>query len=154
MRRVQSRSDFIGYRHQFARVMRLCGRRYAPQPNERQFQDDMFSFFMHCFHLQDWVEGDPVAPKASKRKVRQALAQSKLFPICRDIAVGSKHLHIADPKSGQVARYAYVEMTVKTDDKRPDFDVIFDDGHGNALSGLALALNCANEWRLILKQSG
>jgi len=154
MRLIQSKTDFIGYRNQFDRVARLLERLFHDYADEYAFQDDVFTFFMHCFHLADWVEHDPVAPSKSKRKVRQALAVSTLFPKCRDIANGSKHLHLNDPKSGKGARYHHVEMTQRHGSMSWNYDVVFDDGTGAPLSALRLALECVNEWRTILKAAG
>lgn len=154
MRRLQSRADFIGYRNQFDRVRRLLERTYRNVDDERAFTDDFLSFCMHCTHLQEWITCDKAVPSAAKHKVAQGVKAAKWLPVCRDIAIGCKHVVIDKPKSGSGARYAYLERTKRADQDRFTLDIILDDGHGKPVSGLQLTLRCFNEWRAILKAAG
>lgn len=154
MRKIQSKADFVGYRNQFDRVRRMLERIYASTDDERAFTDDLLSFCMHCTHLANWIEGDRYVPSRSKHIVAQALTTAKWLAVCRDIANGAKPVRLDKPKSRKGAKHASVERTKRGNQQRPALDVVVDDGQGNAISGLTMALNCVDEWRSVLKDAG
>src|SRR5258707_2105856 len=101
---VQTRTGHIGYRHQLDRVRRFRGYVEGPHANDVEFQDIMWSFFQHCWHLKDWVKHDPQALDAQKAAVKTAVHASALLSVCRDMCNGTKHLKLDDPSSGAGAR--------------------------------------------------
>lgn len=152
-------SGNTGYRHQLDRARRFHDR-VQRQPedmddmDEVQFQDDMWSFFQHCWHIKDWVENDPVVSEAIKTAVIAEVYRSPALTICQDLCNGTKHLNLKTPRAGAGARHKHVETLIAPEQGRYEIDVVFDDGSGGTRSGKELARKCIAEWERILAAYG
>ena len=60
------------------------------EPSEN-YVDTIYSFFIHCFHLKDWIIHDPVAALVAP-KVENYIHRNLDLSICGDLCVGLKHL--------------------------------------------------------------
>jgi hypothetical protein len=119
--------------------------------NEVEFQDMVWSFFQHCWHVKDWRHHDPLASIAQKNAaVAMAHQPGGPLMICRDLCNGTKHLQLNHPSSGAGASHLYVDMNIVPGQGRFEIDCIIDDGHGNPISGKQLARDCIAEWERIL----
>jgi hypothetical protein len=156
---IQTRSGYIGYRSQLDRARRFLERVQTNYEglediNEVEFQDMMWSFFQHCWHVKDWLRHDPVASADQKKAAIGVVHQSAALLICRDLCNGTKHLSLRDPGSGAGATHQYVDMNIVPGQGRFEIDCIFDDGYGNLMSGKRLAQDCIAEWERILGSQG
>jgi hypothetical protein len=159
VRKVQSVSGGTGYRHQLDRARRFLDRVNThfddlDDLNDTEFQDMMWSFFQHCWHLKDWVLHDPLASDAQKAAVSDMAHQSSVLMMCRDLCNGTKHLKLNHPGSGTGAKHQRIEMTIVPEQGRFEMDCMVDDGHGNLISGKQLACDCIAEWERILTAQG
>ncbi len=158
--RIQTKTGDVGYRDQLDRARRYLDRVLADYEglediNEVEFQDMMWSFFQHCWHVKDWLRNDPLASNSQKRAAID-LAERSGGPllICRDLCNGTKHLKLTDPSSGAGAAHLYVDMNIVPERGRFEIDCIIDDGHGTQISGKRLAVDCIAEWERILESQG
>jgi hypothetical protein len=160
MSRIQTISGNVGYRHQLDRARRFLDRVQADyagleEINEVEFQDMMWSFFQHCWHIKDWLYHDPLASSTQKdAAIAMAHQAGGALMICRDLCNGTKHLNLRDPGSGAGAAHQYVDMNIVPGQGRFEIDCIFDDGYGNLMSGKRLAQDCIAEWERILGSQG
>jgi len=159
VRKVQSVSGATGYRHQLDRARRFLDLvqldyQGLEDIDEVEFQDMMWSFFQHCWHIKDWVLHDPLASNAQKNAVIDMAHQSGALMICRDLCNGTKHLRLNNPGSGAGASHQHVDMNIVPGQGRFEIDCIIDDDHGNRISGKRLARDCIAEWERILKSEG
>ena len=152
---VQTRAGHIGYRHQLDRVRRFLARVEGGHASDVDFQDMIWSFFQHCWHLKDWVEHDPLASPTQKSAVKRAVHNSPLLLICRDMCNGTKHLKLDNPSSGTGAQHNHVDMKITPGSDHPaELDCLIDDGMGRLISGKQLARDCVAEWERILTATG
>ena len=152
-------SGNTGYRHQLDRARRFHDRIQRwhddmDEIDEVQFQDDMWSFFQHCWHIKDWLANDPVVSQALKATVIAEVHRSQALRICQDLCNGTKHLSLKTPRSGAGARHKHVETLIAPEQGRYEIDVVFDDGSGGTRSGKELARECIAEWERILTAHG
>ena len=148
-----------GYRHQLDRARRflervLAGFEGLEDLNDVEFQDMMWSFFQHCWHVKDWLHHDPLALTAQKTAALALAHQSSALMICRDLCNGTKHLNLRHPSSGVGASHQYMDLDIDTGLGRYEVDCIIDDGRGTLISGKRLAQDCIAEWELILQSQG
>lgn len=61
------------------------------------YVDDIYAFFINCYHLKDWIANDPSSP--FREAVKDFGRDSPNFQICRDLCIGAKHLAVNDPSS-------------------------------------------------------
>ena len=55
------------------------------------YVDTIYSFFIHCFHLKDWIKNDPAAALVAP-KVENYIHRNLDLSICGDICIALKHL--------------------------------------------------------------
>lgn len=59
--------------------------------NSAYYEDDVYSFFINCYHLKDWIENDP-AVAIKKQEVENYINTNPALQICADMCNGAKHL--------------------------------------------------------------
>jgi hypothetical protein len=85
------------YAEQFARVKRYyerfkeIGEGKSHCLNSAYYEDDVYSFFINCHHLKDWIINDP-AVAVSEQDVENWVNANPPLLICADICNGAKHL--------------------------------------------------------------
>jgi hypothetical protein len=158
--RVQTVAGNVGYRHQLDRARRFLEYvlrepdDWHDMMSEVEFQDMMWSFFQHCWHVKDWILNDPLASTTQKEAACEMAHKSDVLRICQDLCNGTKHLQLRRPGSGSGASHRYVDATIDPGAGRFERDCMFDDGRGNLISGKKLARECIAEWERILASQG
>jgi hypothetical protein len=157
--KVQTAAGMTGYRHQLDRARRFHDRVLRhfddwDDMNDVEFQDDMWSFFQHCWHVKDWVEHDPQLSPAQVAAVLDMAYKSASLVVCQDLCCATKHLQLDHPRSGTGAGHSHVDTIIKPEQGRFEMDCIVDDGFGNKISGKQLARDCIAEWEGILQAQG
>lgn len=162
-RGVQIVIGAYGYRHQLERARRFLARVERLRDDlglelenldDDEFQDMMWSFFQHCWHVKDWIRHDPKMPPEKAKAAIDMAHSSGALMICRDLCNGTKHLLLSDPRSGTGARHRHVDIKIAPSEGRFKIDYEVDDGHGGLLSGVQLARACIAEWERILGAQG
>jgi hypothetical protein len=86
---------------QFERVgrylTRLCYAYEGIQASSATFsiqdpKDDCISYFMHCYHLKDWL----IASYGNRKEIEDFINANEELRICADICNGAKHLRITN----------------------------------------------------------
>ncbi|EHJ9977293.1 hypothetical protein KB975_001211 [Vibrio parahaemolyticus] len=113
-------------------------------------EDDIFSFFIHCHHLQDWVSNLNKVGITSKQ-TKQFIEGHESLQICADLANQSKHCRLTkNPWSGVKPHLAGVQYESVGDSNSPGirgkFAVVTDEA---TLDVLELAESCWCHWRLL-----
>jgi hypothetical protein len=79
------------YLEQLERVRRFFARLSNENRDAVEYDDDLWSFFQHCWHFKDWLKNDPAVSEQIKGLV-EGDAEGKLeLMICADLANRSKH---------------------------------------------------------------
>jgi len=94
------------WREQWGRVRRFHGRvRHLasgkPAPVDQQAEiDNTYSFFLHCYHLKDWLANDEAFPR-SRSEIEEFVSRTPALALCGDVANSIKHLKLSKrPRSG------------------------------------------------------
>lgn len=154
---IVTSSGNVGYRHQLDRARRFldrveCHLEDLEEIDDVEFQDNMWSFFQHCWHIKDWVRHDPLVDDATKEAVIVAAHASEALMMCRDLCNATKHLRLNRPDARAI--HKHVSTVIAPWQGRYEHDLILDDGDGGELSGKELARKCIAEWERILKEHG
>ena len=67
------------------------------------YQDEVYAFFISCYHLKDWIINDGNSG-ISKNSVERFVHNDTYLKICGDICNGVKHLKLNSPKVGSGAK--------------------------------------------------
>jgi hypothetical protein len=138
----------IGYRDQLDRARRFLFRVESTDPRrDVDYQDDVWAFFMNCWHIKDWIENDPLVAKDIQTKIVNAAKASPILNISYDIATRAKHCGVRKPLA--FAQHSHTNTTIIPGvETKLDCIIEFDDG--KIRSAREVAKKCMNEWDLIL----
>jgi len=144
------------YLEQFERVQRYHQRlqeiehgRVHDRPSD--FYDDEFlTFFLHCYHLKDWIKNDDLVPESARENVENFIEENQCFHYCADIANGAKHLKLnrrrVDEKITKGPRHFELELTVGKKDAiiREKYSFLIG---SLKIDGYELATECLQKWQ-------
>jgi len=112
--------------------------------NSENYVDDIYSFFIHCYHLKDWIAHDPSS--WLRAAVESYGKKSDSFQICRDLCIGAKHLTLGNSRSDLVEHRLgrkHVKFNVSTGILTMRVFVRTKDGEREAFD---IAEECMREW--------
>jgi hypothetical protein len=64
---------------------------------------DVFTFFVTCHHLVDWIVSDAALPRSTHRKARSLVGPSADLSLCADLANRAKHCSLTRSRTGDMA---------------------------------------------------
>jgi hypothetical protein len=114
--------------------------------------DDCISFFMHCYHVKDWIKEIYCTSKEEKQALEDYINGNPELGICADICNGSKHYQLrSEFRSGQAQEVkatghkalTYLTGTGGLEVHRCRFSVVSEDG---VIDALELAEKCMELW--------
>ncbi len=137
---------------QFARLKRYLARMERKAASD-EGTDDMYSFFLHAWHLVDWASNDP----AVNRTYGEVLADtSNSIRSCKDIANRSKHLVLDRPPRSAPETFkdyrVYCGNEANERQSEVSFRVTFPDG--TTKDALTLAREVVADWESLLTRYG
>jgi hypothetical protein len=150
-KRLEIRTGATGYRDQLDRVRRYLARVQAHESSKYviDYQDDVWSFFQNCWHLKDWVKHDPLIPEHQKNTIKRAVEASRVLAIANDMANGTKHLDLHDPRAP--AEYAHTRLNTAGGVSKLECVINVD---GIPMNASVVADQCVAAWIFILAAEG
>lgn len=119
--------------------------------------DDVFTFFVHCYHVKDWVKRCAPYLNLSEADVEEFVTETPALALCADICNARKHLVLMEPRSE--ATHSIVETTVFFEFERTGEDsamllhkvrVTIEHG-GRTIDGFDLATEAMKAWDSLLQ---
>ena len=56
------------------------------------YEDDVYNFFVNCYHLKDWIKNDKAVAEPVQNAVESYIDLNRALTICGDICNARKHL--------------------------------------------------------------
>ena len=113
-------------------------------------QDDIYSFFMNCYHLKDWIRNDPSGSSIAG-KVEGYINTTPELSLCADICNGLKHLTLTTHRSGEKPEFGprkfEVGIGAEPTTIAAHYTINTDSGPIDAFS---LATKCLEAWEKLL----
>lgn len=95
------------YIDQYERMKRWY-RRFASLDHGRShdvtsdnYVDEIYAFFMNCYHLKDWIKHDTTISAAVRQAVEPHINSNRPLMLCADICNSLKHLQLTSNRSGE-----------------------------------------------------
>jgi len=152
------------YPQQYDRMKRFLRRIADQNRDQMDYIDDMWSFFMHCYHLKDWIKNDPQTKSGVGHKVEDKITDSAPLRMVADLANRVKHFCLKPNMiKGNNANMASIgvtmmplSLTLESEETDPasctvKYRVIIKTDRGDKIDGLQLAEDAVKEWDKILK---
>lgn len=118
------------YREQYERMKRWYTR-FAKVDMGREhdaasdfYIDEIYAFFLNCYHLKDWINNDGTVAPAVKQATESFINGNRPLTLCADICNSLKHLHLSRPsRSGENPSFG-----------RKHFALVFGEGSSTRIS--------------------
>ncbi len=80
-------------RRYLERIERLYEGRAPVHENQSYHDDDVISFFIHCYHVRDWIlQLNKIG--ITRKEVDEFISQNLALSICADLCNGEKHCRL------------------------------------------------------------
>ena len=151
------------YLEQYERVQRSYDRFREIKPGltnkiSSDYEDNIYAFFMHCYHLKDWIKNDPSVESRMPSigtDVAHFINESEALSLCAELCNSLKRLELSRNSSGErptfgrsqyhhrlslgSGRSIRLEWLVERKDKPP-------------IDAFELATECVAEWDKFLQR--
>lgn len=115
------------------------------------YQDEVYAFFMKCYHLKDWIKNDIKISDMAER-VESFIAGNEALSLCADICNGIKHLKLTKPRSGQNPRFGQRQFSVELGGQPTKISVKYTiNTNTGPRDAFELATQCIEAWDNFIK---
>jgi hypothetical protein len=151
------------YREQYERVRRWYLRfkdidKGRPHDTDSEnYVDEIYAFFLNCYHLKDWIRHDPAVPEQVRNKVESHINANTSLRLCADICNSLKHLRLdRTPRSVENPTFGKKCFAVGLGPGLPTtiaLKYVIDTNSG-PLDAFTLATECVTDWDRFLSANG
>jgi hypothetical protein len=145
------------YIEQYQRMMRSYTRLAAMDQGQeydassQNYDDELFAFFLNCYHLKDWLKNDKAAGRAAQNDVEHFIDSSYPMKLCADICNSHKHLRLKAPRSDGNPRFAKSHYKLLGDRDATTISVKFEiETSRGPMDAFTLATQCVDEWKFFI----
>lgn len=121
---------------------------YTADVHNEDAQSVVKDFFIHCWHLSDWLKKDP-ATSVGREDIGALLSTEYDMRVCNAMANTSKHHTLVDGKMS-----VRVSRMVTQPQAQVTLEITPVEGEATERDALDLATSCMNIWRRYLKSYG
>lgn len=125
--------------------------------NLNDYEDDLWAFFMNCWHVKDWVKNDALLPEALRKTVVAAAdsrAASPMVAVCADVANGIKHLTLNRTPHAGGAKITTFVMTPAVDGSSVSLNYFIQLDDDSYITAFDVGRAALMEWKHILQANG
>jgi hypothetical protein len=135
-----------------AKIRAVYAGAFAQSHDRRSYEDDLVSFFMHCYHVKDWIVRLNKL-EVTSREVDIFINSNPCLQVCADLCNGSKHCELDRPaRSGTQPHFTGKSYEASTwftgsgggEVLRAKYTILTSSGFRDALQ---LAEECMACWR-------
>ena len=122
-------------------------------PDPDQCLDQIFNFYLNCYHLKDWFINDKNFP-ANKKQVENYINKNWELKLCADLCNGHKHFKLERSRSKVDPKVAVRKTRLRVEASPPCFtcDIRYTiNTKSGPIDALDLAYSCLNLWRKFIK---
>jgi len=145
-------SSECAYLEQYRRMMR-CYERFAAidrgrvyDKSSENYEDEVFAFFLNCYHLKDWIKNDD-GSGAAKNEVEDVINSSYPLSLCADICNSHKHLKLRVTRSDEYPRLARTHYSVHGGTPTTITVKYEIETSKGLIDAFTLATQCIHEWQ-------
>jgi hypothetical protein len=151
------------FREQYERMKRWYGR-FSDIDQGRlhdissdYYEDEIYAFFLNCFHLKDWLMNDP-ATGVTKPQVDSFVNSSRSLKLCADICNAHKHLKLSKSRSGESPDFGkkHFSVTLGVSSAGESFPTTISvkyeiESTTGLIDAFTLASDCINGWESFIR---
>jgi len=138
----------------WTRIERLdSGRRHDAA--SENYVDEIYAFFMNCYHLKDWIKHDTELADSIRQAVETYINGQPTLKLCADICNSVKHLTLKSSRSRESPKFGRKKYALKLGAGPPIISLKYYIETTNGLiDGFQLASQCVDAWDAFLIRHG
>jgi len=150
------------YQEQYERMQRSYDRFREIRSADKvpsDYEDDIYAFFMHCYHLKDWVKNDTSVKTRMPNigsDVEQFINQSDAISLCAELCNSLKRLELnrsdrSDPPRvfGRRQYHSQLNLGLRSTIR---LEWLIERNNKPGIDAFELATECIAEWDKFLKR--
>lgn len=127
--------------------------------SSNNYVDDIYAFFMNCYHLKDWIINDDTVANSVRKAVEPYIDSNRWLKLCADICNSLKHLRLTPrrkprrkPRSGESPAFGKKEfnLDLETTTINLKYEVKTTAG---PIDAFQLATECVDAWDAFLSDN-
>ena len=128
--------------------------------------NDIYAFFIFCFHMKDWIKNDDLVSAKAKSEVEDFVGNTPCLRVCADIANGMKHYKLDRQRSTTRPKFTLAKRSIISDKvldgTKPDSpehsaaivkDLNFLKTDSGEVEVFDLASECVNKWKEFIEKN-
>ncbi len=116
------------------------------------YDDEVFAFFLNCYHLKDWIKNDGSVGLAAQNSVESFINTSHPLKLCADICNAHKHLKLKSPRSNENPRFGKKHYAFLGDVAATTISVKYEiETSTGTVDAFTLATQCIDEWESFIR---
>jgi hypothetical protein len=149
------RAQYDRMRRWYERFVALDQGRIHDMPSE-YYLDEIYAFFMNCYHLKDWLRNDSSVATHVQQSVETHVNSNRSLRLCADICNSLKHLQLTSSRSGENPDFGKKQFSVSLGPGLPTtislkYEV---DTSSGPIDAFDLATECIGAWETFLTLNG
>jgi hypothetical protein len=149
------------YREQYDRMKRWYDRfvaldqgRSHDVPSDN-YLDEIYAFFMNCYHLKDWIKHDGTVAPTVQQAVEPHINSSRPLKLCADICNSLKHLSLTSSRSGENPAFGKKQFGLALGTGPTTINLKYEiDTATGPIDAFQLATECVDAWDTFLAANG
>jgi hypothetical protein len=141
------------YREQYDRIVRWHNRFAAIAQGRAHdlasdnYVDDIYAFFLNCYHLKDWIKHDGAVPATVQQGVESYVSANRSLRLCADICNSLKHLRLTSSRSGENPAFGKKQFALSLGPRQPTISLKYEvETVGGPEDAFQLATECVAAW--------
>jgi hypothetical protein len=115
------------------------------------YLDEIYAFFMNCYHLKDWLMNDTTVAHAIQQAVEPHINSSCPLKLCADICNSMKHLRLTSNRSGENPVFGRKQFSVVLGTGPTTVSLKYEiDTASGVIDAFQLATECVDAWDTFL----
>jgi hypothetical protein len=150
------------FQEQYGRVERWWERFKTLDEGRRHDQiadnyvDEIYAFFINCYHLKDWIQQDSGIAKETRRSVEEYIDQNRSLKLCADICNALKHVVLTKPpRSDESPEFGNKHYGLKLGPEPATISLKYQVETSNGpIDAFQLATDCIEAWDDFINMHG
>ena len=151
----------VSYREQYDRIRRWYDRFVAldqGRPHDvasDNYLDEIYAFFMNCYHLKDWIKHDSTVAASVQQSVEAHINSNRALRLCADICNSLKHFRLTSSRSGESPAFGNKQFGLALGHGPPTIKLAYEvDTTSGPIDAFQLATECVDAWDTFLAANG
>jgi hypothetical protein len=141
------------YREQYDRMKRWYARFDAINRGRSHdlssdyYVDEIYAFFLNCYHLKDWILRDGALAGTARARVEAFINSNRDLRLCADICNSLKHVRLTATRSGESPAFGRKKFSLTLGSGSPTVSLKYQVNTATGpLDAFEIATECVRAW--------